>query len=275
MTRWVGLARKRRTAPFCGHRFAREGVRALGAAGMLFMAAAMNFALYPDALAAVVSGERSIVGFVPDEPSSPSISEQTIALDETEVRLLAATAWGEARGEGEIGMRAVAHVMVNRIGDRFGEDLAAVILAPKQFSVWNGNDPNRRMVESLARDPSSIVTDDEWAAAERIAREVLSGQSVDPTDGALFYHARSVRPRWARAARGRQVIGQHIFYADVPGGRARWTPVDMAAFFGQVFTGGDAELAPLPEATLAADNTLTTTQPTAAIATVSTATSTE
>eukprot|EP00611_Tribonema_gayanum_P018572 TRINITY_DN31704_c0_g1_i1.p1 TRINITY_DN31704_c0_g1~~TRINITY_DN31704_c0_g1_i1.p1 ORF type:complete len:214 (-),score=19.40 TRINITY_DN31704_c0_g1_i1:52-693(-) len=139
-------------------------------------------------------------------------------------------------------MRAVAHVMVNRIGDRFGEDLATVILSPKQFSVWNRGDPNRRTVMNLARDPSRVATDPEWAAADRIAREVLSGQSVDPTSGALFYHTRAVRPRWARIGEGRQVIGQHIFYSDVPDPGVRETPrlIDVAQYLGQAISGGEA-----------------------------------
>lgn len=244
--RWVGLTsprnRKIRARVKKKKSTMKDCLHALGASGVLVMAAAMNFALYPDALAAVVSGEQQIVGFVPSETATPAPGPQTIIVpDETEVRLLAATAWGEARSEGEHGMRAVAHVMVNRIGDRFGEDLATVILSPKQFSVWNRGDPNRRIVQSLARDPSSVATDAEWATAERIAREVLSGQSVDPTGGALFYHTRAVRPRWARVGQGRQTIGQHIFYADVPDPGRRATPrlIDVAQYLGQALPSTD------------------------------------
>lgn len=240
--RWIGLSRPNK------EKFAKRGERtsikhcmhAASLASVLVVAAAMNFALYPDALAAVVSGERQIVGFVPDEPSSSAVSSMTpLVVAEEEVRLLAATAWGEARSEGEHGMRAVAHVMVNRIGERFGEDLATVILSPKQFSVWNRGDPNRRTVMNLARDPSSVATDPEWILADRVAREVLSGQSVDPTGGALFYHTRAVRPRWARVGVGRQVIGQHIFYADVPDPGVRETPrpIDVAQYLGQAISG--------------------------------------
>lgn len=242
--RWIGLSRsnkKTNRARKDAHSL-KHSLHALGAGGVLVLAAAMNFALYPDALAAVVSGERSIVGFVPEEPAGRTMSDQQPAvLNEDEVRLLAATVWGEARSEGEDGMRAVAHVMVNRVGERFGEDIATVILSPKQFSVWNRGDPNRRIVQNLARDPSSIATDPEWLVADRIAREVLSGQSVDPTDGALFYHTRGVRPRWARVGQGRQVIGQHIFYSDVPDPGTRRTPqmIDVAQFLGQALPGSE------------------------------------
>lgn len=243
--RWVGLKRPHkhktksnaRTAAKrgAGHTI-HEVAHAVGAAGFLLLAAALNFAMYPDALAAVVSGERAIVGFVPEETAlvTSTTSVAPIPVNETEVRLLAATAFGEARSEGEDGMRAVAHVMVNRVGQRFGENLATVILSPKQFSVWNRGDPNRRLVQNLARDPEryngGAVA--EWEVAQRVAREVLAGQSVDPTGGALFYHTRAVRPRWASYGQGRQVIGAHIFYADVPDPGLRRTPrtIDVASF---------------------------------------------
>jgi Cell Wall Hydrolase len=245
--RWVGLSRLNKENARARTKVStlKHTVHAVSLSTVLVMAAAMNFAMYPDALAEVVSGERSIVGFVPSDLAAFSnvtpVDVPQVEVDETEVRLLAATVWGEARSEGEDGMRAVAHVMVNRIGSRFGEDLGTVILSPKQFSVWNRGDPNRRTVMRLARDPSDVATDAQWITAERIAREVLSGQSVDPTEGALFYHTRAVRPRWARVGQGRQVIGQHIFYADVPDPGIRDTPrlIDVAQYLGQAITGGE------------------------------------
>lgn len=241
--RWIGLSRpnKRSSPSRVRASTLKHACHAMGAGGMLLLAAAMNFALYPDALAAVISGEPVQIGFVPEEPASSGATFADAQLDESEVRLLAATVWGEARSEGESGMRAVAHVMMNRIGPRFGEDLATVILSPSQFSVWNRGDPNRRTVMSLARDPSNVATDPEWLVADRIAREVLGGKSVDPTGGALFYHTRAVRPRWARIGQGRQVIGQHVFYADVPDPGVRETPrlIDVAQYLGQ---GASSEL---------------------------------
>ena len=50
--------------------------------------------------------------------------------------IIADTLYMEARGEGEIGIRAVATVIYNRAkGDV--TKLEAVCLAPKQFSCWN------------------------------------------------------------------------------------------------------------------------------------------
>jgi N-acetylmuramoyl-L-alanine amidase len=239
--RWVGLTLKKpRRARAAARRTTlgeamHESVHALGALGFLGMAAAFNFAMYPEALANVVGIERQIDGFVPAEPSQGTVVAATIPreVDEEEVRLLAATAWGEARSEGEDGMRAVAHVMVNRVGDRFGDDLETVILAPKQFSVWNLGDPNRPLVRNPERYATGGVALETWESAQRIAREVLSGQSADPTQGALFYHTRAIRPYWSRYGQGRQVIGAHVFYRDVPdragNRRARFTRVSTEA----------------------------------------------
>jgi spore germination cell wall hydrolase CwlJ-like protein len=248
--RWVGLTRPKNTKKSRARAVAKRDVvrdclHALGASSLLLMAAAMNFALYPDALAAVVSGQPGAFSMVPAEQQFDNIAPiPTIEVNDEEVRLLAATAWGEARSEGEAGMRAVAHVMVNRIGPRFGEDLATVILSPKQFSVWNRGDPNRRLVLSLVNNPDRFsLGGAEWEAALRIAREVLSGQSADPTGGALFYHTQAVRPRWAGIGEGRQIIGAHVFYTDVPDRARRRTPrvIDIAQAFNATVSAGGRE----------------------------------
>lgn len=221
--RWLGLSRpnKKKLAARSQARRGigraiRESMHALGATGVLVMAAAMNFALHPDALAAVVRAQPAIVGFVPAEPQLRASTVEPIPVDEEEVRLLAATAWGEARSEGEDGMRAVAHVMANRVGGRFGENLETVILSPRQFSVWNRGDPNRPLVRNPERYAQSGSNRETWETAQRVAREVLSGQSVDPTNGALFYHTGAIRPWWSRYGQGRTQIGAHVFYSDVP-----------------------------------------------------------
>jgi hypothetical protein len=209
--RWVGVSRPHNENTAARHGVARtfqDAWHALGVLGILFMAAAMNFALYPDALAAVVSGERQVVGFVPEDPSQPSAP--AVVVDETEVRLLAATVWGEARSEGEDGMRAVAHVMVNRIGQRFGEDLATVILSPKQFSVWNRGDPNRRLVQAFVANPARYTAADDphWVTAQRVARHssALGGSRRRPPGNrrARLLHRRAGRRRAQYPARDRR-----------------------------------------------------------------------
>ena len=52
----------------------------------------------------------------------------------------------------------------------------------------------------------------EWWAAKRVAAEILSGQSADPTGGALFYHTAAVSPRWSAGLTPVSVIGGHLFF---------------------------------------------------------------
>ena len=48
----------------------------------------------------------------------------------------------------------------------------------------------------------------------KIAREIYSGESTDPTNGALWYHADYVSPYWKDSFVQGPKIGQHIFYQD-------------------------------------------------------------
>ena len=231
-SRWVGLGRAskraRKRAGFAGA--CREALRAMSAAAVLTLAAGLNFAMHPDALAAVI--DDHIVGFVAEAPSAPDLSSAPkVELNEDEVRLLAATAWAEARSEGEDGMRAVAHVIVNRVGGRFGDDVESVIRAPWQFSAWNRSDPNRPLAQNPERYATGGINLETWQTAQRVAREVLSGQSLDPTDGALFYHTRAISPWWARYGEGRREIGAHVFYRDVPNQRGGQRVVNVNAAY--------------------------------------------
>jgi N-acetylmuramoyl-L-alanine amidase len=133
--------------------------------------------------------------------------------DGFEVGCAARTIWGEARGEGAAGMRAVAHVLLNRAQDgRWGLSLGAVCLAPYQFSCWNLKDPNRaKMLGMFSGDieltaPTAAFGD---ANAER-------QQGIDPTGGATHYYAdTSHAPDWANGAIQTAHIGHHIFFKHV------------------------------------------------------------
>ncbi|MEM7498735.1 MAG: cell wall hydrolase [Pseudomonadota bacterium] len=122
------------------------------------------------------------------------------------ITCLARTVYWEAKGEGDRGMRAVAHVVANRVGSgRFPETFCGVVTAggaapPCQFSWWCDGRPDE-VIEAGA-----------YAEAREIARQVLNGESADPTQGALFFHNRRVRPSWSRVFRRTATIGGHIFY---------------------------------------------------------------
>jgi N-acetylmuramoyl-L-alanine amidase len=102
---------------------------------------------------------------------------------------VAQAVWHEARGESELGKRAVAHVIITRSNKR-GLTPCQVIRERGQFDF---------------RVKKSYVGAD-WITALKIARY----PGLDPTNGASYFHNISIRPNWQRKRTA--VIGRHIFY---------------------------------------------------------------
>ena len=112
--------------------------------------------------------------------------------------------WGEARGDGEAGMRAVGHVIDNRRRrGRHGAFVTDTVSEAWQFSCWNPGDPNLAAMLNVDALPANSHERRMWQAARRLAEEILSGRSEDPTGGSLFYHSVDVSPRWSRGHRPR------------------------------------------------------------------------
>ena len=127
----------------------------------------------------------------------------------SEVDCLTLNMYWEARGEGEIGLRAVAHVTLNRArSSLFPDSLCGVVAqggqnangGACQFSWW---------CDGLDDWPYDMAM---WRAAHSIARKVMLGRDLDPTGGALWYHADYVTPYWASSYMQTVQIGPHIFY---------------------------------------------------------------
>jgi spore germination cell wall hydrolase CwlJ-like protein len=133
-----------------------------------------------------------------------------------EIDILARTLWGEARGEGEAGMVAVAAVILNRIrisaehGGRYwwGRDIPSVCRAKSQFSCWNPGDPNRAKL--LAVDDS----DPAFRIAKAVAADAVAGRIADPTFGATTYKVASLPwpYAWGHPRLPLIQIGRHAFY---------------------------------------------------------------
>lgn len=119
---------------------------------------------------------------------------------------LALSMYWEAKAEGREGMRAVGHVVMNRVADpRFANDPCAVVYAggetpPCQFS-WYCDGKSDRPTEKK-----------NWAVAEELADQLLAGKLRDTTKGALFFHAARIKIPWAVKRERTKRIGNHIFY---------------------------------------------------------------
>jgi spore germination cell wall hydrolase CwlJ-like protein len=142
--------------------------------------------------------------------SGPALSDDN-ALD-----TLARTLWGEARGEGEVGMAAVAAVIRNRIDVSaahdgrywWGNDWISVCRAKAQFSCWNPGDPNRPKLQAV--DDSDVA----FSLAKQVAADAIAGRIQDPTFGATSYKVASLPwpQAWGRPRQRLITIGNHAFY---------------------------------------------------------------
>lgn len=129
---------------------------------------------------------------------------------------LARTLWGEARGEPLSGIRAVAAVVMNRATHPtvrwWGTDVISVCRAGKQFSCWNGNDPN--LPQLLAIDES----DDKFRLCTGVARDALQDRlQIERLLRATHYHNKKVAPDWARGKVPCADIRNHLFYNNIEG----------------------------------------------------------
>ena len=124
--------------------------------------------------------------------------------DAKEIHCIATNIYFEARGEGVKGMTAVAQVTKNRVNNgKFPSTYCKVIYQPGQFS-WVG-----KKKQKLDK------KDDEWKQANEIARVIYyMNLPVDPTKGALYYHAKGVRPYWIKEYERTRKIGDHVFYKE-------------------------------------------------------------
>ncbi|MCB1353743.1 MAG: cell wall hydrolase [Rhodobacteraceae bacterium] len=116
-------------------------------------------------------------------------------------RCLAEAVYFEARGTSAKSRAAVAHVVVNRaLSPDFPDTVCAVVRQGCQFS-YNCDGKPEVLADRKSRDK-----------AMETARAVLADRIPDPTDGALFYHGRSVKPDWSDAFQQTSELGGHIFY---------------------------------------------------------------
>ena len=146
-------------------------------------------------------------------PGDLMVDLDSMAVPRSEFVCLALNDYFEARGESLAGRLAVAKVVINRAMDpRFPKNLCAVIKQNKtrtahrcQFS-WYCDDR-----------PDTPYNSTSWARSLKLAAAVLIKDSslADPTDGALWYHAAFVHPKWSDNLEVSGIVGGHIFYRDL------------------------------------------------------------
>jgi spore germination cell wall hydrolase CwlJ-like protein len=121
---------------------------------------------------------------------------------------LATTVYLEARNQTELGQEAVAEVALRRLeSGRWGDDMCAVVTAPKQFAPTLVS-PDYRLKNPVAWDRAVAValrTQREWSRPRQERRQVVPGADH-------FVALDLANPNWAQGTPVAQ-IGGHTFYS--------------------------------------------------------------
>lgn len=155
-----------------------------------------------------LSPSPAVPAAIPQESSAGAALKQLLS----EYTCLAEVMYYEARGEGQDGEKAVAEVVLHRLksGDH-GTTICAVVYQGAagtycQFTfACDGSLEKAKEAES-------------WRQAQVLAAQILVREAAlnEATDGATYYHATSVSPRWADKLTRVVQIGAHIFYKQPP-----------------------------------------------------------
>jgi len=130
------------------------------------------------------------------QANSINDSSQVQKLSKSQIECLSNAAYHEAKGESDKGMLAVIHTTLNRVKDnRFPKTVCGVVYQKSQYS-WTKYNPKVKEQEQYAR-------------AERLAKEVVAGKHKDNTYGALFFNSLHRKPSGTVCT---VRIGGHSFY---------------------------------------------------------------
>ena len=125
-----------------------------------------------------------------------------------EERVVALTLLGEARGEGKIGLFAVACVIQHRSLERSLTPMR-VCLEPSQFDTWNAG----RGKIKKERELYHLWKSKEMMYARTLARHLCGGGLfIDATNGANHFCHINSYPYWIKGKKPVKIIGRHKFF---------------------------------------------------------------
>jgi spore germination cell wall hydrolase CwlJ-like protein len=123
---------------------------------------------------------------------------------------LARNVYFEARGEPEEGQYAVAEVTMNRKASILFPDTVCGVVHEKRWDAIR-----RRYVGAFSWTEFNVLPEpdgEEWERAWQIAEAVYYRREPPQLQGVLHFHARHIRPSWAREKKLAARIGRHVFY---------------------------------------------------------------
>lgn len=134
--------------------------------------------------------------------TEPTFGEK---LSDEELYCLAQNIYFESRGESYIGQVFTAWTTINRMHDaRWPDTLCGVVWQDKQFS-WTHDGKSDIPKDMVAWERAKFI-------AEAVWEDSVRNRMLDPTEGALYFHNRSVKPVWTKDFKKLASIDNHIFY---------------------------------------------------------------
>ncbi len=130
----------------------------------------------------------------------------TPSLADTPQACLTEAIYFEAGSKGSAGRAAVGHTVLNRVASPdFPNSICAVIAEGEAEKKCQFSYRCDGLAETYEY-PSQL------RLAEKAARDILSGQTPDPTGGALFFHSERIPPGWFATRERVGNFGGNVFY---------------------------------------------------------------
>lgn len=142
---------------------------------------------------------------------NPVLVNSPTKVQEEDLKCLALNIYHEARNESLAGQVAVAQVVMNRVSHNSYPDNVCDV-------VQDGYKPGRRdcqfswYCDGKSDEAKNIHS---WRESVTIANAVLDDIYPDITEGALWYHADYVYPKWRKGVKYVTQIDRHIFYSEL------------------------------------------------------------
>jgi hypothetical protein len=136
--------------------------------------------------------------------------DPTVDLDRKQVACLQRALYFEARGEGVLGLAAVAHVALNRVGTRPNRaTVCDVVREPGQFAPYLNGEPDEADLAETDEDATRLAIE--------TAAQVMAGNLPDSSRGGLYFYAPAILkvvPAWAKGMKETARIGGHRFFTE-------------------------------------------------------------
>ncbi len=185
-----------------GSHASAQGYNAPVAAATVFISQPVIQAVATQDVANTQADDLAGTTEAPSASSLATLVEQTdtpSALSD-ELECLAGAIFFEAKSESLAGQLAVGRVVIARSqSGRFPASYCGVVYQPSQFSFIRGR--SMPAINRASRD---------WQEAVKIAVIADQGTWKSPVEGAMFFHATHVSPRWGKVRMAK--VDGHIFY---------------------------------------------------------------